>query len=221
MPNTAVPKVTQLLPPEELAVIQSLATRRKYRDGEIIHERGDNQPEIGIVISGRIKLVYPRSSGQDVFSGLIHTGQNYGDVAVLHQLERPHRAVAIGDTVVDHIVGEAFNRLLQRPAIVEAFYRVASYRLAVALEMLDDMRMLAPDVRLAKLIIRMHNAAGGTERLAFIQEDFASILGISSVTLAKSLRELKQQGLVATKYRQLVIMDLARLKAWVREKDPD
>jgi CRP-like cAMP-binding protein len=199
--------------------VESLAIRRKYRDGEVIHERGDRDRTIGIVIAGRVKLINPRSDGLEVFSGLIHTGQNYGDAALLHGEARQHRAVAIGETVIGHLESAAFNRLLDNTAIARAFYIVASFRLSVSLALLDDMRTLAPEVRLGRLIVRMHHAADGSDRLDFLQEEFAGMLGISTVTLAKALRQLTAHGFIATGYRHIRISDPVKLAAWVRDHE--
>jgi CRP-like cAMP-binding protein len=218
---SAVPKLSQLVSPEDLAFIASIAIRRTYRDGETIHERGDAHPTVGFVVAGRIKLVYPCRDGQEVFSGLIHTGQNYGDSLQLLDQPRVHRAIAIGETVVDHLDGKAFDRLLERPAIVRALYVVASFRLSVTIDLLDEMRTLAPDARLARLILRMHAASGGGTRIDFLQEDFAGMLGVSTVTLAKSLRQLEQRGVIEAGYRHVRVSDPAGLAALVREQGPD
>lgn len=220
MAEWGLPRLLELLTPEEAALVAAAATRRKYRDGEIVHERGDEHATIGVVIDGKIKLVYPSRDGHEIFSGLIHSGQNYGDAAYVHGTTRAHRAVAVGETVIDHIDHAAFARLLQHAGIARALYRVACYRLSVTLDMLDDMRLLRPVQRLAKLILRMHRASGAL-RLEFLQEDFASILGVSSVTLAKSLRQLEEQGVIETGYRHIRINDAAHLEAWVREEVPD
>lgn len=216
MTFSSVPRLSNLLLPDEWQHVQSLAVRRKYRDGEIIHDRGDVEQTIGVVIAGRVKLINPRSDGLEVFSGLIHTGQNYGDAALLHGAARQHRAEAIGETTIGHVGMANFNRLLGNAAIARAFYIVASFRLSVSLALLDDMRTLAPEVRLGRLIHRMHLAADGSDRLEFLQEDFAGMLGVSTVTLAKALRQLTGHGFVATGYRHIRISDPARLAAWLK-----
>lgn len=217
MSVSSVPRLSELLAPAEWALVESLATRRKYRDGELIHERGDLDQTIGVVITGQVKLINPLSDGLEVFSGLIHTGQNYGDAALLHGQARQHRAVAIGETVIDHLERAAFDRLLGNAAIAHAFYIVASYRLSVALALLDDMRSLVPEVRLGRLIIRMHQAGSGSDRLDFLQEEFAGMLGISTVTLSKALRKLTRQGFITTGYRNIRVSDPTKLAAWLRE----
>lgn len=220
MSASGVPKLADLLSAEEMAMVAAVATRRKYRDGEIIHERGDRDQGIGVVVRGRIKLVYPRPDGLEVFSGLIHTGQNYGDAALLHCQARPHRAVAIGETIIDHIGRAGLDKLFGHAAIVRAFYYVSAYRLSVALALLDDMRTLTPELRLARLIARMHQANPASDRLPFLQEDFAGMLGVSTVTLAKALRRLVEDGLIQTGYGHIRINDPERLLRWIEERDP-
>ena len=214
-----LPRLLELLTPEEVAIVAAAATRRKYRDGELVHDRGDACETIGVVVSGKVKLVYPSRDGHEIFSGLIHPGQNYGDALYIYRQRRTHRVVAVGETVIDHLNGAAFTRLLDHPGIVRALYQVSCFRLSVTLDMLDDMRVLRPAPRLAKLILRMHRASRAV-RLEFPQEDFASILGVSSVTLAKSLRQLEEEGLIETGYRHIVLNDPARLEAWVKERAP-
>lgn len=209
-----------MLSPDERALVESRATRRKYRDGEIVHERGEGRAPIGVVVAGRLKLTYPCHDGQEKFSGLIHTGQNYGDSLLVHGSPRSHRAIAIGETVIDHLEREAFDLLLEEPGILRALYRVATFRLNTTLQMLDDMRRLPPEVRLARLITYMQ-ASQGEDRLDFLQEDFAGMLGVSSVTLAKSLRQLEQRGFVEAGYRHLRVTDLSGLLAWLHGTDLD
>lgn len=202
-------------------MVASVATRRKYRDGEIVYERGEPEDTIGIVVSGKLKLFNPRADGIEIFSGLIHTGQNFGDAGLLHGGLRLHRSVAVGDTVVDHIERIGFEHLLGHPAILRAFYVVSSYRLKTTLGLLDDMRSLTPELRLANLLVRMQDALDGNGRLNFLQEEVAGMLGISTVTLAKAMRTLTAEGLIRTGYRHILINDAAGLRAWIAQRDPD
>jgi len=78
----------------------------------------------------------------------VRAGQNYGDTTTLGLTRRTHRAIAVGETEVDFISDKAFRHIL---AIVRALYRVAAHRLVVAVDLLDDMRMLKIEDRLAKL----------------------------------------------------------------------
>lgn len=220
MTDFGSPLLARMLEPEDLAFVQSLAVRRTYRDGEMVHDRGDDNPGMGLIVRGRVKLVTPRSNGRENFNSFVHPGQHYGDACLLDRSRRIHRAIAIGETEVDHISQEDFPRLLERPAIVRALYEIAAYRLLVLIDVVDDMRALPPEVRLAKLLFMMHRQDGRT-RIDFLQEDLANLLGVSTVTLSKSLRTLRDAGLIDTGYRQVLIPDPSRMEAWLAVNDPD
>lgn len=222
MTDFGVPVLASLVPPVDLAFIQSLAQRRKYADKELIHERGDRQPAMGLVVRGRVELVSPRSNGREYFVSMINAGQNYGDIAVVGRKSRAHRATAVGETEVDHLSADAFALILERPAIVAALYRVAAYRLATVIDFVDDMRALAPELRLAKLLLQMNQhepQTGG--RIDFLQEELAGFLGVSTVTLAKALRCLRDDGLIETGYRQITVIDRPGLASWIARRDPE
>lgn len=218
MSRTGVPRLTDLLEAEDQALIACLASRRRYRDRELIHERGDGEDAVGIVISGRIKMFNPRADGSEIFSGLIHTGQTYGDAGLLHSGTRLHRAVAVGETVVDHLGGDAFKSLLDNARIVHALYVIATFRLHTTLGLLDDLRTLSPELRLARLLLRMQQA-GSADRVNFLQEELAGMLGISTVTLAKALRRLAERGLIRQGYRHVTVCDSKAMAEWTAAQE--
>ena len=218
MSRFGVPRLSDLLTADEQALIVQLAKRRKYRDGELIHERGDKESSVGFVVSGKVKMFNPRSDGVEVFSGLIHTGQSFGDAGLLHGESRLHRAVALGEAVIDHVDRDSFEQLLDHVSIVRALYKISTFRLATTLALLDDMRTLSPELRLARLLARMQAAAGGAGRLDFVQEELAGMMGVSTVTLAKALRLLGQRGLVKPGYRHVQVADAKGLTDWIAEQ---
>lgn len=221
MSDFGAPTLTQLLPEEEISLLSSRAVRRCYRHGEMIHDRGDGPADMGIVVRGSVMLVSPRSNGREIYLSRVKVGQNFGDITIPFANARTHRAIAVGDTHVDHISREAFERLIERPAIAGALYKVAAYRLALAIRMLDDIRALPAHVLFAKLLLSFHDSMDNARTLEFVQEIFASYLGVSLVTLNKALRYLKEAGLIETGYRQICITDPDRLRQWLVERSPD
>jgi CRP/FNR family transcriptional regulator, cyclic AMP receptor protein len=220
MSDFGAPALASLLTQDDLAFIQSLANRRAYRDGEMIHDRGDPDPAMGLVVRGRIKLITPRSCGRETFITFVNPGSHYGDIGLLDRRHRVHRALALGETEVDCVSREDFPRLLERPAIVRALYEIAAYRLSLLIDVMDDMRGLPPEVRLGKLLYTMYVRSGSEPRIEFLQEDIANLLGVSTVTLSKGLRHLRELGLADTGYRQIVITDPVRLQQWLAVHDP-
>jgi CRP-like cAMP-binding protein len=221
MTDFGTPVLTQLLPEEEMRHVSSVSVRRCYRNGELVHDRGDGPATMGIVVRGAVMLVRPRANGRDIFLCSVKVGQNFGDITLPFAEICSHRAIAVGETQIDHISCESFQRLMGRPAIAQAFYTVAAYRLGLSVRMLDDMRSLPVDVIFAKLLLDFHDSMGQSRTLEFVQDDFASYIGVSLVTLNKTLRRLKQAALIETGYRQICIVDPDGLRRWVKARSTD
>ena len=109
---------------------------------------------MGVVVSGTIKLVRQLRDGRQLLVVTVNPGQHYADTNTFENNPRTHHAMAVGATVVDYYPHKAFLQLLEHPGIVRVLYRINAYRLTQAVDMLDDIRAVPPEVRLAKIAHR-------------------------------------------------------------------
>lgn len=222
MSTFGAPNLLALLNDRERATFAALGQRRSYRDQEVIHERGDADASLCVVIEGQVSLYRIMSSGRIIFASSVMAGQNYADAVAVAGAARTHRAIAQGATIVDHYNSAAFEEILERhPSILKALFVVSSYRLILAIEMLDDARMLPTRVRLAKMLLRMAKASAQPGVVAGKQEELAQILGLSTVSVIQNLKLLAAEGLIETGYRQIRLPDIDRLELWIKARDWD
>jgi CRP-like cAMP-binding protein len=215
MTDFAAPGLLSLLGPDDRQVLASLGQRRSFTDGALIQVRGDPDAAMGVVIEGQVKLVRQLRDGRQLLMVTVNPGQHYADTNTFDNNPRTHHGFAVGDTVVDYYPHRTFLRLLEHPGIVRALYRISSFRLAQAIDMLDDIRAVPPEVRLAKLLAVMRASAGGAAKIDCLQDELASLLGVSAMTLAKALKALRTAGLIETGYRSITIADPVRMDAWL------
>lgn len=220
MSTFGAPLLLNLIGDDERHALVRLSNRVAYGNGELVHDRGDVGTALGIVVSGRVNLYRTRSSGALVFASAVEAGQNFGDIVSITGAKRTHHAVAEGQTVVDHFGQSQLDQvLIDHPTITLALYKVASYRLKTAIDMLDDARMLKTEVRLAKMLRRMVAVEGNYVVIPAMQDVLCQMLGLSSVSIVHALKSLRQLGLIETGYRQITILDLSKFDAWLREND--
>jgi CRP/FNR family transcriptional regulator, cyclic AMP receptor protein len=219
--NLSGPVLLDLLSPATREWMATLARRRDYADGELIHTRGDRNPSMDVVISGSIRLERLRQDGSQSFVSMIGPGQQVADVLMLGGEPRTHNAVANGDLTIDHYDQAAFEQLIARPEVLLALYRIAAFRLNAALTMVDDLRTLSREAHLAKLLLTLTAQNSGSTSVGVVQEDLAAILGVSAMTAAKSLALLKREGLIETGYREIRVPDRVRLKQWLARQESD
>lgn len=209
----------ELLEEPARAWLAAMGQRRIYANGELIHSRGDREPAMGIVISGRVQLCRIHADGANRFISVVQPGQHYGDIVMFGRRKRTHDAVALGDTTIDHYDHAAFEAVLGNADVMRALYHVTSLRLNGSLTMSDDLRSLPREVHLAKLLLHQWRQSGGQAVISCTQEDLAGLLGISVMSMSKYLNALKREGLIETGYRQVILQDPQRLKRWLKERN--
>ncbi len=221
MVNLSGPIFLDLLSPATCEWMAALGKRRSYAEGELIHARGDLKPTMDVVIAGKIRLVRLRQDGSQSFISTLGPGQQVADVLLHAGMPRTHTAIAMEAVTIDHYDRKAFDKLIERPEVLYALYRVAGFRLNAAIAMVDDLRTLSREAHLAKLLLAVTSSSKRGDAVGVVQEDLASILGVSAMTVAKSLALLKREGLIETGYRQVRVPDRERLRAWLAAQEPD
>lgn len=207
-----------LLSPQAKQWLANQGKRKTYKDGGTVHNRGDAGAAMGIVISGQVRLFQQRENGTQTFVSLIRAGAHYGDILLFRGKLRTHDAVSVGPTIVDHYGPAAFAKLLDNAEIVKALYKITAIRLGRSMAMTDDLRVLPRDVHLGKVLLNQWRLRGDQDAIISVQDDLAGLVGVTTMTLSKSLARLREAGLIETGYRKIRVVDVEALKDWLRDR---
>ncbi len=214
-----MPALGDLLTPRLAGLLRARGSPVRYRDGALIHARGDVRPGLSMVRCGAVRFGNPGADGSYVVITVMGPGQCFGEFSLFADLPRTHDAVAIGDTMVDQISRAAFDAILaDEPELSRIMLTAVTGRLHAAMELLDDMRRLPLPVRAAKLIWQMARSARRTDRIRCTQTELAFALGVSRVSAGKALGRLQDAGLIALGYGEIRIPNLQALAAWIRSR---
>ncbi|MEM9624399.1 MAG: cyclic nucleotide-binding domain-containing protein, partial [Pseudomonadota bacterium] len=149
------PLLQDLLPSRLLRQLQQIARTISYRDGQIIHSRGDAKPGLSMVRQGLVQVGNFGSDGSYITTSTLGPGQCFGEFTLFAGLPRTHSITARGDCEVDQIPGPAFMRLFNRePELARAMLTISLIRTHGLLEFLDDLRRLPLLVRVAKVLLQ-------------------------------------------------------------------
>lgn len=207
-----------LLSPKAREWLATQGQRRTYDAGGLLHNRGDPELTMGIVISGQVKLYQLRTDGSHTFVSLIKAGAHFGDIVLIRGKMRTHDAIAVGPTVVDHYNRAGFEKLLGHAEVVQALYKITAMRLGRAMAMSEDLRLLPRDAHLAKILLSQWRQRGDASAISCVQEDLAGTIGVTTVTLSKSLALLRDEGLIETGYRKIKVVNPEALRNWLRKR---
>ncbi|MDB1088684.1 Crp/Fnr family transcriptional regulator [Streptomyces sp. ACA25] len=207
------------LAPQDLRDLLAAGTTRRYRPGETMLRERDSTTFVLALRSGWSVVSVDTERGARLILALRGPGEVVGDLAAVDQGPRSASVTAL--STVDAVVlpGERFRRFLAaRPAATALIMRQLTSRLRSAD---GERRALASETVLQRLAARLvelveragrPTAQGTVVDLPLPQHDLASAIGATREAVAKALRPLREQGLVETGNRRLVITDAEPLR---------
>ncbi len=108
---------------EDIAGVIKIATPRKYRQGELVFNEGDEADAMFVVEMGTVDMV---PTGKETVVVTIGSGQALGEVAFFRRGKRPGSARAREMSTIVRIPFDRLeNLLVERPEFALSFYRNA------------------------------------------------------------------------------------------------
>jgi CRP/FNR family transcriptional regulator, nitrogen oxide reductase regulator len=200
------------LEPPHMSEIMSAAVRRMVEAGTILFFQGDPADTFYIVIKGRIKLSQVTPDGQQVILRYSASGESFGVIAVLSEMEYPVTAEAAAESQLLTWDRSTMRRLMERyPQIALNSLQILASRVR---EFQDRMRELATERverRLARALLRLaHQTGRKTPEGVLIgmpisRQNLAEMTGTTLFTVSRILSQWETQGLVKTGREQVTI----------------
>ena len=204
------------LPQKALAELSEIHQLHYFQDGELIHQRGDQGDGLSVVLSGAVKMGNYGSDGRYFLSKLLLPGESFGEFVVFANLPRTHTAEAVGDTTLGYISAQILEQALSKsPTLAHALLVSLSKRLHQSLEIIDDLKRLPLAGRLAKLLLAIARETQAHNAISISQDQIAAQLGVSRISISKSLKQLSQLGFVKTGYQTVYLTSPDKLATWV------
>jgi CRP/FNR family cyclic AMP-dependent transcriptional regulator len=206
------------LPPAVDAAFRAVATPRHYRDGELVHGRGDPPDGLYLIVRGRVRISGVSAGGRELLLTMLEPGSWFGEISLLDGLPRTHDANAVGDTELRVVAPAAFEALVDaRPALLRDLMRLVCARLRLTLGALEDATLLPAPARLAKRLLGA--PVGPSGRVDLAQEQLARLIAASRQSVSGIVKAWERAGWVKLSYGQIEICDRAALARLVDEAD--
>ena len=184
---------------------------------DLIRE-GEPPESVFLILDGfacRYKL---RENGaRQIMAYLVPGDAGNVDAALLTAMD--HSICTLSACKVTRIAPETIWDLLQRPAVAAALRKSTLVDEATLREWLLNVGRRSAPERLAHLFCELHQrlravgkASENGFELPITQCDLADTTGQTAVHVNRSLRELRESGLIELRQRRLTILDMPRLK---------
>jgi CRP-like cAMP-binding protein len=213
---------------EDCIVLEAMGQEAKWTGPHVDLIREGQQPEfVHIVLEGfacRYKVL--ADGGRQIIALLVP-----GDFCDLHVAILGEMDHAIGTITACKIARLPYSTVTDittnHPRITRAMWWATLVDEGILREWLVGMGRRPADKRLAHLVcelmVRLQTVNLATESgfaLPLTQADLADVLGLTLVHVNRVLQQLRAEGLLGLKEKQLVVADLPRLKAFA-DFDPN
>ena len=208
--------LSDCLPVNELSEAQltellAHARLRRFERDEVIYHRGDPARDLHVVVDGSVKLVREDVEGREVLLWVLERGGVFGQQAIFGRA-RPTTAIAIDGTTTIQLLGETCARMLERnPRILYRAFEMFEARVEKLTQALEDVMLLDVPSRLAKYLLDS-NGATDPHALTLTQDELASAVGSTRVTVNKVLADFEQRGLIRVARRHVDVLAPERLR---------
>lgn len=206
------------LPESDLLLLTSHQSEQNYKKGEIIFREGAYPFGIFFIISGKVKKYKLDREGKEHIIYVANTEELLGYHAILSEDRYPDSAAAIEESRIAFIPKEDFLAVLNQSTILnKRLLRTLSHEFAVLANSLSIFTQKSVRERLALQLIvlrekyKVNFDPGIPVEINMSRVDLASLVGTARENVVRLLSEFKEEKIVETKGRKILILDIGKL----------
>jgi CRP/FNR family transcriptional regulator, cyclic AMP receptor protein len=190
-------------------------TGRRFHAGEVLLRQGDPPTHVLLVVSGRVKVSLALPA-DEILLAVRGPGELLGEIAVLggDGDGRSATVVAIDPCVTSVLPAARFGALVRSARLEDELLRSTMRRLREGERWRAEIAALPAGLRVVRALVRLAiPGARGPVDVGLSQAEIGQAVGLSRGVVAAELSRLREQGVVATGRRRIIVTDLPRLRA--------
>jgi CRP-like cAMP-binding protein/CheY-like chemotaxis protein len=196
----------------ELKKIIAERKSRQFKKNQIIYYNGDKGNGLYIVISGKVKTVKLTEDGRELMTGIFSADDYLGVNAMLSNEPYSDTASALEDTQVCIIPKEQLDELINLyPEVAREFINILANDVREKEEQLLQLAYHSVRKRMAEALLRLYRQGNNNESFKISREDMASMAGMATETVSRTLTDFKEEGLIEKKGSLITILDVKHL----------
>lgn len=183
---------------------------------KIVYKEGDNSNYIYLIISGAVKCSKLNEQGKVLTTAMYKEDDLFGYTSFDKNHPYKETAIAIENTELVGIKkSELINVLELNHKVVLDLVNLLTDNLEEVKDQLLDMAYNSVHKKTADTLLKFAEKINkkSNECIKISRYDLASVAGIATETLIRSISKLKKQGIIGTEGRNIKILDLEALRA--------
>ncbi len=203
------------LSPEDAEAFQRQCVPVSYRAGVRIFDEGEPARGFYLVLSGQVKIFKLSPRGQEQILAVIGPGGTFAEAAAFLGRGYPASTECLEDSELVFVEREPVRQLLVKdPDMALRMMAGMALKLRSLVAMVEDLTLRDARGRLARYLLGLApaNELQPQIKLPTQQTVLARLLGLTQETLSRTLKGLKEEGLVIAAGRSLTL-DVPGLRA--------
>jgi len=202
---------------EELKNIIADRKVKQVRKKQIIYYENDTIPGIYLILSGRVKAIKLSEDGRELVTGMYGPDEYLGIQALLSGDYYNETTEAVDDTTICLLPKDIVKQLLDTYTdIGQKFIKLLSSNLIEKEEQLLQLAYHSVRKRMAEILIRLskqqNTSQGSVFQIRISREDLASMAGMATETVSRTLSDFKDEGIIEKKGSVIDIIDFVKLQ---------
>lgn len=190
-------------------LMEKISTTRTFSKGEIIYHQGDTATTFYYLKKGKVKVFMTSADGMEKTLSTAQQGELLGEGAFFDKKPRVSSAKAITSAELVMIDEKMLMELFGKyPRLAFELLEILAYRIRLLSSQLDSMTFMQADARIAQLLMQSQNNL----KVNLTHEEIANAVGVSRVTVSKTLSKFAKSGIIATEYRKILIKNSQKLE---------
>jgi CRP-like cAMP-binding protein len=190
---------------------------KQYSLKEYVFREGDSPIYLYFLSKGKIKTFKMNEDGKEYITGLFNSGDFFGYTALLEHSNYSDSAQVLDDAEVLLIPKEDFYHLMSsNTEVIGSFIKLLADNIHQKEEQLIELAYSSVRKRVANALVQVYEKYNAEHREDFTislgREDLASIVGTATETVIRALSEFKEDGYIASKGREIKVLDIQALK---------
>jgi CRP-like cAMP-binding protein len=206
------------LPPEDLELLKKEAIEHTYKKGDTIFREGAVPTGIYYIKSGKVKKYKIDKESREQIIYVANSGELIGYHAVLAGDRYADSAATLEESIISFISRDNFLQAIERsPVLSKRLLKTLSHEFTVFANSLALFAQRSVRERLALQLVVLREKykkdfqEGMAVEISMSREDLASIVGTARENVVRMLSEFKEEGILQTKGRKIIILDVKKL----------
>ncbi len=194
-----------------------------FEAGRIVVMAGKPVEHLYVVAAGKLVVVHPMPSGQDVLMEVLARGDFFGSLSPAGDAAYPDIVRARTACCLLAISAQQFRRVLETfPKVALAVLEITRKRLRAAHETIQHLSASTAEVRISHALLKLADKLGTRGSSGILiqaplsREDLAAMTGTTPETVSRTLSRLQRDGWIEAGRRWVRLRDrgqIARLAA--------